>query len=46
MIGKSRILSYRHRANCVDEVESLTAARSAAMNGSEPGDAVRVRFPS
>merc|ERR1719361_2080199 len=26
----------------IDEVESLTAARSAAMSGSEPSDAIRV----
>lgn len=26
----------------IDEVESLTAARAGAMNGSEPGDALRV----
>ncbi|KAK1926102.1 putative regulation of meiosis-related protein [Papiliotrema laurentii] len=26
----------------IDEVESLTAARASAMNGNEPGDAVRV----
>lgn len=29
----------------IDEVESLTAARAGAMNGSEPGDALRVRTP-
>ena len=28
-----------------DEVESLTAARTAALNGTEPGDAVRVCLP-
>ena len=27
-----------------DEVESLTAARAAAMSGNEPSDAVRVRI--
>lgn len=27
---------------CIDEVESLTAARRAAINGSEPSDAIRV----
>jgi pachytene checkpoint protein 2 len=26
----------------IDEVESITAARTSSMNGSEPGDAVRV----
>lgn len=26
----------------IDEVESLTAARAAAMNGLEPSDAIRV----
>ena len=26
----------------IDEVESLTAARTAAMSGSEPSDAIRV----
>ena len=26
----------------IDEVESLTAARKSAMNGSEPSDAIRV----
>jgi SpoVK/Ycf46/Vps4 family AAA+-type ATPase len=26
----------------IDEVESLTAARKAAVNGSEPSDAIRV----
>lgn len=29
----------------IDEVESLTAARAGAMNGSEPGDALRVSRP-
>lgn len=28
----------------IDEVESLTAARQAAVSGSEPSDAVRVSF--
>jgi hypothetical protein len=27
----------------VDEVETLASARSSALKGSEPGDAIRVR---
>jgi SpoVK/Ycf46/Vps4 family AAA+-type ATPase len=30
----------------VDEVESLAAARQAAISGSEPSDSIRVKFPS
>ena len=41
------LLLCRLAENCllfllVDEVESLTAARSAAATGSEPSDAIRV----
>lgn len=28
----------------IDEVESLTGARQAAVSGNEPSDAIRVRF--
>jgi len=30
----------------VDEVESLAAARQAAISGSEPSDSIRVKFSS
>ena len=40
----SEIVSENNLFVCVliDEVESLTAARQASINGSEPSDAIRV----
>lgn len=38
------IQSLASRTNYVDEVESLAAARSAALSGSEPSDSIRVSF--
>ena len=39
--------TFRHNTsqiNYVDEVESLAAARKAALSGSEPSDSIRVAF--
>lgn len=35
-------LLYLHILRFVDEVESLAAARKAALSGSEPSDSIRV----
>ena len=46
LIGRSAFLSSQNRTSgsvsSLDEVESLTAARAAAMAGTEPSDGLRV----
>ena len=37
-------LNHIYDAYIVDEVESLAAARQAAISGSEPSDSIRVSF--
>jgi AAA+ superfamily predicted ATPase len=42
LIGKQSCSSFYLFSFFLDEVESLTAARKIALNGSEPSDSIRV----